>query len=262
MLSPEARDRSSRRGRRRPSPGSLAAMRRPATGTTYVAVPGRPGDALASSARCTRPPRRLPHRPPVDRRRWDARLPAGRRRRVLARAPVGRGRGRSERWRADHRVRRPRLLPQLGAGAQPQRHQGADRPARVLRQHPALGPRQRARARQLLVRLSELLESFHPRACQASRRLGLQPGEPALRAPHRHRLPRPSRARARARAGARDRRAARGVPGERRQGAGDRRGGGAVPRQEGGHLGAAPARADRPEHGHRLDRQRPHACAT
>ena len=36
----------------------------------------------------------------------------------------------------------------------------------------------------------------------------------------------------------------------------------AVPRQEGGHLGAAPPGADRPEHGHRVDGERPYACAT
>ena len=33
----------------------------------------------------------------------------------------------------------------------------------------------------------------------------------------------------------------------------------ALPRQEGDHLGAAAARADRAQHRHRLDRQRPHA---
>ena len=57
----------------------------------------------------------------------------------------------------------------------------------------------------------------HARARQAPRRLGLQPGEPALRAPDRHRLPRAAGARAAARAGALDRRAARGVPGQRRR---------------------------------------------
>ena len=42
--------------------------------------------------------------------------------------------------------------------------------------------------------------------------------------------------------------------------AGHRRGGRALPRQEGGHLRAAPAGADRPEHRHHLDGQRAHAA--
>ena len=49
------------------------------------------------------------------------------------------------------------LLPQLGAGAEPERHARCARPARVLRQHPALSPRQRARARELLVRAAQRL---------------------------------------------------------------------------------------------------------
>ena len=71
--------------------------------------------------------------------------------------------GDAERRRAARRVRRARLLPQLGAGPEPERHQGPHRPARVLRQHPALGARQRARARELLVRAAERLEPcLHP----------------------------------------------------------------------------------------------------
>ena len=131
------------------------------------------------------------------------------------RAPPRRVRRRAQRRRAGRRVRRPRLLPQLGAGAEPERDEGAHRPARVLRQHPALGARQRARARELLVRAAQREPCLYSRARQASRRLGLQPGEPALRAPHRHRLSRAAGARAGARAGAGDRRAARGVPGQR-----------------------------------------------
>ena len=73
--------------------------------------------------------------------------------------------------------------------------------------------RQRARARQLLFALRNVSPRVHARVDPASRRLGVQPGEPSLRAAHGHRLPRAARARAGPRAGALDRRAARGVPG-------------------------------------------------
>ncbi len=56
----------------------------------------------------------------------------------------------------------PGLLPQLGAGAEPERQQGPHRSARVLREHPALRPRQRARARQLLVRAAQREPRLHP----------------------------------------------------------------------------------------------------
>ena len=163
--------------------------------------------------------------------------------------------------RAARRVRRSRLLSELGARPEPERDARADRPAGVLREHPALGARQRPRARELLLRAAQRLARIHPRAGQASRRLGVQPGEPALRAPQRHRLPRASGARAGPRPGALDRRAARGVPGPGRGGARHRRGGRPLPRQEGGHLGAAPAGSDRAEHRHRLDGQRAHAAS-
>ena len=108
---------------------------------------------LASSARCTRPPRRLPDRPTLDRPRGDARVPGGRRRRVLARAAPAGGERATQRRRAARRVRRPDLLPQLGAGPERERHADPHRPRGVLREHPAQRPRQRARARQLLVRV-------------------------------------------------------------------------------------------------------------
>ena len=47
----------------------------------------------------------------------------------------------------------------------------------------------------------------------------------------------------------------------RRRGVGSRRRGRAVRGQEGDHIGAAPARADRPEHRHPLDGKRPDATA-
>ena len=176
---------------------------------------------------------------------------------LVARPPAGRGR--AERRRAARGVRRPGLLPQLGAGPQPERHEGPHRPARVLREHPPQRARQRARARQLLVRAPQRVAGVHARAGAPPRRLGVQPGEPALRAAHRHRLPRAAGARARARPGDQPRGAARGVPGERRGRARRRGRRRPLPREEGDHLGAPPPRADRAQHGHRLDRQRPHA---
>ncbi len=129
-------------------------------------------------------PRRLPDRPPLDRHRGDARLPGGRRRGVVAAAAPG--------ARPAASANGGELLVEFGGracyrswepGLNPNVTQGAHRPARVLRQHPALGPRQRAGARELLVRAAQRQPRFHPRACQPSRRLGVQPGEPALRAP-------------------------------------------------------------------------------
>ena len=75
-------------------------------------------------------------------------------------------------------------------GLNVERHARAQRPARVLREHPAQRARQRARARQLLVCAAQRLARLHPRAGPPPRRVGVQPGEPALRASDRHRLPR------------------------------------------------------------------------
>ena len=204
-------------GSREPSPGLLEAFagtsskrRRGARG----AFRQRPEAAVGSAARYARdPPAGVPDREAVDRprRRWRATCAEVGGESWLQRR-LEEGERAPEPRRAAGRVRRPGLLPQLGAGAQPERHEGAHRPARVLRQHPALGPRQRARARQLLVRAAQRQPHLHPRARPPPRRVGLQPGEPALRAPDRHRLPRAAGAGAGARAGALDRRAARGVP--------------------------------------------------
>ena len=100
--------------------------------------------------------------------------------------------------------------------------------------------------------------ALHARARAPPRRLGVQPGEPALRAADGHRLPRAAHTRAAARESARDRRAARGVPAGGGRTATPRRGWSSLSREEGSHLGNAPPGADRAVDGHHLDRERAH----
>ena len=198
---------------------------------------------------------------PVARPRGHARLPRGRRRRVVARAPPGGVGRRAERRRAAGRVRAAAPATAAGSPASTRTSPSPHRPARSTSRTSCAActaacsstPATRSRFRNVSrVFTHELVRhragsAFSQESLRYVRLTDIGFRVPPALEPVREQVLSLVEQLEEFQVSAAEK-------------LGHRRGGRALPRQEGGHLGAAPAGADRPQHRHHLDRERAHAA--